>query len=326
MKNALTSKFSAAIEEYLKYRLTMGLSVQTHSLYLRHFDRFCSENNPDADVLTQELVIGWINDASAKGERGMDSRCNTIREFGKYLASTYKQGYILPSGYASSKRNFTPYILTEAELSAFFLAADNLERWHCCDRFTPMIAPVLFRLMYTCGLRPTEARQLKSTDVNTKNGEILISKNKTHKERIVVMSEDMAILCKEYEAQRNDFFVRSDYYFPQVDGEAYSERQLEVLCQRCWRSANTGIPASQLPRLRPYDFRHRFASARLQKWLDEGRDLYTMLPYLRTYMGHEHIEDTAYYIHILPERFLQSPGIDWNHMDALVPEVAVWEN
>ena len=36
-----------------------------------------------------------------------------------------------------------------------------------------------------------------------------------------------------------------------------------------------------------------------------------MLPYLRAYMGHEKFEDTAYYIHILPDRLLKSPGVDW---------------
>ena len=81
-----------------------------------------------------------------------------------------------------------------------------------------------------------------------------------------------------------------------------------------------------MPRLRPYDFRHGFASSVLQKWLDEKKDLYTMLPYLRAYLGHEHIEDTAYYIHVIPERLLKSPGINWDEMDLLMPEVSIWEN
>ena len=50
-----------------------------------------------------------------------------------------------------------------------------------------------------------------------------------------------------------------------------------------------------------------------------------MLPYLRTYMGHEKFADTAYYIHILPENLLRSPGVDWNRLDAIVPGVEVWE-
>ena len=37
-----------------------------------------------------------------------------------------------------------------------------------------------------------------------------------------------------------------------------------------------------------------------------------MLPYLRAYMGHEKFSDTAYYIHILPERLMVSPGVQWD--------------
>ena len=64
----------------------------------------------------------------------------------------------------------------------------------------------------------------------------------------------------------------------------------------------------------------------LHKWIDEGRNLYAMLPYLRAYMGHERLDDTAYYIHILPERLLSSPGVDWDRMDRIIPEVNIWTN
>ena len=49
-----------------------------------------------------------------------------------------------------------------------------------------------------------------------------------------------------------------------------------------------------------------------------------MLPYLRAHMGHERFADTAYYIHILPENLLCTPSVDWDAIDADVPEVGVW--
>lgn len=81
---------------------------------------------------------------------------------------------------------------------------------------------------------------------------------------------------------------------------------------------------SELPKVRIYDLRHRFASAVLNRWLDEKRNLYAMLPYLRAYMGHEKISTTAYYIHLLPENIVKSTGIDWTTLDELMPEVNVW--
>jgi len=107
--------------------------------------------------------------------------------------------------------------------------------------------------------------------------------------------------------------------------ELYSAPLTKVF-HLCWQQANPDISANMLPRARPYDLRHRFASAILQKWLNEGKDLYAMLPYLSAYMGHEHFSQTAYYIHLLPENLINSPGVDWNAIDDVNPEVSIWKN
>jgi len=45
-----------------------------------------------------------------------------------------------------------------------------------------------------------------------------------------------------------------------------------------------------------------------------------MLPYLRAYMGHEELSETAYYIHILPENLVKSAGVDWAALNNLLPD------
>jgi hypothetical protein len=47
------------------------------------------------------------------------------------------------------------------------------------------------------------------------------------------------------------------------------------------------------------------------RWIDNGNDIVTLLPYLSTYMGHSEITSTLYYIHLLPDRIRKSAGIDW---------------
>ena len=51
------------------------------------------------------------------------------------------------------------------------------------------------------------------------------------------------------------------------------------------------------------------------RWIDEGRDVMALMPYLSTYMGHVSLQETLYYIHLLPERLKSSPGIDWEMLD-----------
>jgi site-specific recombinase XerD len=242
--------------------------------------------------------------------------------FAEYLGN---EAYVLPANYAPKKSSFVPHIFTDAELKSLFQSADNLTIKGGRDPFLRKVAPVILRLLYTCGLRPIEARLLKRDNINFSTGEALIM-GKGHRERSVVMSDDMLSLCKQYDACRLAKVGRGENFFVCSDGTEVDRRQLQSIFTRCWRLANPGVPAHLLPQARPYDLRHRYASTVLQKWLDEGRDLYAMLAYLRAYMGHNDLSATAYYIHILPEHLLKSPGVAWDKLDRLVPEVTVWED
>jgi integrase len=132
--------------------------------------------------------------------------------------------------------------------------------------------------------------------------------------------------CRVYDTIRTIANQQSAYFFVRADGSPVTSQQLSLNVKRCWKQANPDTPPNMLPVIRPYDLRHRFASTVLQKWINEGRDLYAMLPYLRAYMGHENFSDTAYYIHLLPENLLNSSGVDWSTIDSVNPEVCVWKN
>lgn len=181
------------------------------------------------------------------------------------------------------------------------------------------IPPVLFRLIYTCGLRPNEGRELLRENINLKTGELYITKTKRKKDRIIVLSDDMLGLCKKYNSVLESLKISSKYFFPDQDGQAYTMPRLDRLFKNCWEEANSTIPFKRLPTVRIYDLRHRFASEVLNRWLDEKQNLYNKLPYLQAYMGHGKISETVYYIHILPERLVKSAGVDWDALEAMIP-------
>ena len=54
---------------------------------------------------------------------------------------------------------------------------------------------------------------------------------------------------------------------------------------------------------RVHDFRHTYAVNLLRKWVDEGKDVMAYLPYMRTVLGHETFEETAYYLTLTAERY-----------------------
>lgn len=85
-------------------------------------------------------------------------------------------------------------IFIDDELSSLFKTIDKSKNSR--NSFQGLVFSTIFRLIYTCGLRPREARLLKRTTINLNTGEILITQTKNHKERIVVMSDDMLSLAK----------------------------------------------------------------------------------------------------------------------------------
>jgi integrase/recombinase XerD len=319
----MISLFAPKIQAALAFRESLGKSICNQTTYLRYFDRFCADKYPEESFLTKEIVWDWVYNPF-QTKNAVNYRIQAIRFLGKYLTATGEESYIFPDMSANTRRSkFSPYVFTDDELRRFFAAADSEPR----NPLYPLqhrIASVAFRLIYTCGLRPNEGRELKCANVNLYTGEILITDTKFQKERIVVMSDDMLALCRNYDRCRNtEGPANSQYFFPAQNGDCHNRKQFNKIFKRCWVRANGD--AVDLPSVRIYDLRHRFASAVLNRWVDEKRDLYAMLPYLRAYMGHSDFESTEYYVHLLPENLLKSKGINWSGLESLIPEVQAYE-
>jgi integrase len=322
--NRFSSAFAPKLEAMLEYRAARGYKEKSYLHSLNKFDKFCFINFPNIDGLTNEIVHAWL-DSEVSEESSLAAPATVIRQLGKYLAAVGENAYILPERFTPKKSKFTPHIFTDKELSLVFSEIDKLKP-NKKEPFLSEISPVLFRLIYTCGLRPNEGRELKRENVNFDTGELLITNTKHAKERIVVMSDDMLKMCRAYDIARNVFGGNSIYFFPANDGGTFTSTQIANIFTKAWTravcSAENPVPRS----IRVYDLRHRFASACLNRWLDEGRDLMVMLPYLRAYMGHNTLSETAYYIHLLPENLVKTSAIDWAAFNSLLPEVSVCQN
>jgi integrase len=88
---------------------------------------------------------------------------------------------------------------------------------------------------------------------------------------------------------------------------------------RVWDQAGLARPAGGL-QPRPYDFRHHFAYANVERWMAQGKDVAAMLPYLARYMGHATIESSYYYIHTSPD-FMASYADITDKVQSVLPEV-----
>lgn len=314
------SPFADDIAAMLDYRDALGHSKYTYEKLLFKFDNYCIDYYPDEQRLTHEIVVSWLE----YEEKNITIKATAIRMLGKYMAAIGKDAYVLYDKYCSKKSTFKPYILTDEELGKLFKSIDTIKASKD-EPFLPEIAPVLYRLIYTCGLRPNEGRELKCENINLKTGEILITNTKGKKDRVAVMSNDMLKLCKSYNKRREIFAKDSEWFFPSWSGGSFRNYQLGYYFRECFHVAYPNVCKKELPVIRVYDLRHRFASAILNRWLDSKENIASKLPYLRAYMGHNSLSETAYYIHLLPENLLKSSGVDWKAFEEMIPEVSLWE-
>jgi len=313
------SSFASVFDSFLDFRTAHGFKRETHLGNLIKFDKWCLQKSLDETKLSRELVYEWIDDDTASANDS-SHRATTIRLLGKYLCAIGEDAYVLPEKYYPKKSRSIPYIFTDEELEKLFETIDILPATKS-EPFLNEIAPTLFRLTYTCGLRPNESRELLTENINIDTGEILITHTKRNKERIIVMSDEMRELACKYDRRRKIFGGASAWFFPSATGAALKTETVYSAFNKAWSNANF---LDKYPKkVRVYDLRHRFASARLNRWLDDGENIMAMLPFLREYMGHNSISETAYYVHILPENIVKSSAVDWDKFNAMFPEVTV---
>jgi len=305
------------IEGMLCYKESLGYLRNSYASYLQCFKHFLLNHYPDDEILTQSIMLEWCQMRETEKVAGFRKRAGVLREFSKYLFSINRSECILSLDFIPKSTRYTPYIFTDKELVNFFNASDRVAPTaRSLNR--EIIIPVIFRLIYFCGLRPNEGREILRDDVDLDEGTIIIRTNKSNRERKIPLSEDIKQLCKKYSKQLEVLQPNSDYFFPSPKGKPYSSKWLRNQFYNLWQSTNPSNPSQPV---RVYDLRHRYASAVMMKWIDENADLDAMLPYLSAYMGHVNFSDTAYYIQLLPENLLQSESINWEKLSALIPEV-----
>lgn len=305
-------------EAFIQFKKNFGHSYNSQTYHLLEFDRFCLSEYPVATTLTEEMAMRWSVIKPTETSNGYISRITTLRQFGKYLVMTGEDAFILPDGLKGGNMPLMPYVFTKESLTSFFHYTDSMERYYQ-STVRHLVAPVIFRYMYCCGLRPVEARRLNREDVNLKTGRIFIRESKYNKERIVYAPDDLLSLTQVYLQKINTVFPDSIALFVDRKGRQIPKDSHQYLFELCRNGS--GIRASGTRQPNMYSFRHSFATHRIYQWYKEGKDIGALLPGLSAYMGHSLFQNTLYYLHFLPELFSDMAGFDFEQFSEIVPEV-----
>jgi integrase len=134
---------------------------------------------------------------------------------------------------AKTKSEYSPYIFTHVEIARIFHAADAIKsnaRYNCME-----VYPVLFRVLYGCGLRISEALNLRVCDVDLGNGILTIKGGKNNRSRLVATSESVKDACGCLMRKIQFGADGGDYFFKNRDGTKRSKETVyDRFRERLW--------------------------------------------------------------------------------------------
>lgn len=195
----------------------------------------------------------------------------------------------------------SPYIFSHDEIRRVFKTIDSLSP-SCFSIRRHLILPLLFRLLYCCGLRASEALNLKVSDIDFEHGVIFIHDAKDYRDRLIPLNQDLYQRCMDYKEYVLSGFGPEGYFFPAPDGLSYHIFTIrKTFRDILWNSGISYGGRNVGPRL--HDLRHTFAVHSLQKLLEEGKRPAEVLPILSTYMGHKTYKGTSKYLHLTSELY-----------------------
>lgn len=285
------------IDQYIAFKRNMGYAL-SNTYNFKMFDDFTIKNGATSVGLTQELADKWKEKRPNESEVTRYKRVNDARNFSVYLNQLGYQSYIprLPKRYQST---FTPYIFSKEELKSFFTACDTIEIHGKSNM--KYILPVVFRVIYGCGLRINEALSLKNKDVNLDEGYIIVRETKNGCDRILPLSDSLITICKQYKIylSSND---SEAYFFIQWNGNGYaSDTVYKWFRKILWKAGISHGGRGSGPRV--HDLRHSFSVHSLAEMSRKGLDLYYSLPILSKYLGHNSLEATDKYVRLTSDMY-----------------------
>ena len=271
------------IREYLSYcRVEKGLAANSIESYRNDLDRlkaWAAKNERELTQLTRQDLREWLIDLAGEhlSESSKRRMISTVRGFYKFLMI---DGHITKNPaedlIAPQKGLYLPRFLNESEIEALLATPDIFTETGLRDR-------AILELMYSSGLRVSEAVNLKIKDVDLDAG-ILTTMGKGNKmRRVPVGSSAVEWLTKYFDLRRKHENLRVDNCFVSQHGKPLTRQNINAFIKEYAKKAG-------LEGISPHTLRHSFATHLVQNRADI-RSVQQML-------GHADISTTQIYTHM----------------------------
>jgi site-specific recombinase XerD len=190
---------------------------------------------------------------------------NAIKFYYEYILGKKKEYYFIDR---PKRGNKLPEVLSKQEIERMIKITKNIKH------------KSLISVIYSCGLRRSEAINLKPADIESDRMLIKIRDGKGNKDRYVPLSAGVLKLVRRYYREEKPEI----WLFPGENGKQYSETSVLNIVKAAARKA--GITR----RVYPHILRHSFATHHLEQGTD--------LRYIQIWMGHASTKTTEIYTHV----------------------------
>ncbi len=269
VKNHGVPASKVAIEEILKTLKLKDYSDNTVRTYLTMFKLFLQyfpDKNPEEmqDEQIREYLLFLIDEKNVS-QSYQNQAINAIKFYYEQVLGRLTQTYYLQRPKLASR---LPQVLSEDEVIRIFSKIRNLKH-----------RTILF-LIYSAGLRISEAINMKVTDIDSSRGLILVVAGKGKKDRTTLLSQTILLMLREYYKK----YKPRVYLFEGQFGDKYSPESIQSVFRRAL--AESGIKK----RATVHTLRHSFATHLLERGTD--------LRYIQELLGHSSSKTTEIYTHI----------------------------
>ena len=297
------TELAGAIAGLVAEKRSLGYKYVSEERVLARFEAFCASEFPDLDTVTRASVQAWIAAARRRAVKPatLQGLVAPVRELARWLGRRGIEAYVLPTGVLPKPARYVPHIYSDRELAALFAATDRCR--YCPEvPFRHLVMAVLFRTIYACGLRCSEARLLRVKDVDVENGVLQIREGKGGKDRQVPVSEPLRKRLAGYYATLAGQ-PGWEWFFPgATPGVPLTLMNVNRNFRRfLWQARIPHGGRGHGPRV--HDLRHTAAVNNLRSWFERGENVDALLPVLQAYLGHSSIGDTAYYLRLTAESY-----------------------
>ena len=281
------SAFKNELDYFIRYKQNLGNDYKNEINILKHLDMDLCKLNLKSKIITKDTFkkITYRNNMS---EANYARHYNLITEFCKYLISYGYKNIYYEDKVFHIVSNYNPIIFNDEEIKKLFKTMDEYAT-SSSDKFHQLnyTYSILFRLVYSCGLRASEVLKLNVNDINFEENTVKIIDSKNHISRVIIFSDSMKKCLITY---INKFNINS-ILFSNKKNEYLKYHTLMKYYNKIIEMANLNQNATI------HCLRHVFVNKAFNQMLERGYDENTITLYLHKYLGHKSIHETEYYLH-----------------------------